>query len=101
MDIQLNLKKHCIATECKRLYNQSVSSYLKKAHGKPSLEEKNLEERIELLKTSLEQLDFPGLRSKYPALSGKTDSQVRLGSNSGGNLFISIDNLKIELLFLS
>lgn len=100
MELQLNLKKHCIATECKKIYNKSVSQYLKKIQGKSDLDEKSIENTIELLKTALEKLDFPGLRSKYSELAGKSDSIVILGINSNHELFIAIDNQNIELLFL-
>ena len=98
MEIKLNLKNHCIASEIKKLYNKSVSSYLKQARSKLPYDETSMEEKIELLKDALESLDFPGLRSRYKALAGKTDSLVLLGL-SDNRLYISIDNTRIELLF--
>ena len=99
MELELNLKNHCIASEIKKLYNKHISTYLKKAHNLKPDDTALVEETIELLKKALETLDFPGLRSKYPVLAGKTDTPVRLGMSYNLGLYISIDNKKVELLY--
>lgn len=99
LELKLNLKNHCIASEIKKLYNESVSTYFKETRKSSSYSETTVEETIELLKNALEKLDLPGLRSSYPALAGKTDSHVVLGVNDDFDLYISIDNKLIELLF--
>ncbi len=101
MELRLNLKNHCIASEVKNLYNKSVSMYLKKSQNKSFIADPELENKIELLKKALEQLDFPGLRNRYPILTGKTDSCVIVSTDSKRSLSVSIDNQKIKLLFLN
>lgn len=99
MEIELNLKNHCIASEIKKLYNRSVSTYLKKAHYLKPDDTVPVEETIELLKKALETLDLPGLRNKHPVLAGKTDTPVMLGMSYNLGLYISIDNKKVELIY--
>ena len=99
MEIELNLNNHCIASEIKKLYNRSVSTYLKKAHNLKPDDTVPVEVTIELLKKALEKLDFPGLRSKYPVLAGKTDTPVMLGMSYNLGRYISIDNKKVELIY--
>ena len=45
MIIELDLSKHCIETEIKRLYNRSVSQYFK-----PDTDKALLEKQIDVLK---------------------------------------------------
>lgn len=97
MEIQLDLRKHCIATEVKKRYNKSVSSILKRSGSLTSGDETFLEESIELLKTALENLDFPWLRTRYPELAGKTESEVILGGDSSSTLSITIDSQPIKI----
>jgi len=60
--LELNLERRCIATEAKRAYEQAVSQYFR------SSDSPDLENRIELLKDLLEQVDLPGLRGAHPEL---------------------------------
>ena len=60
--LELNLERRCIATEAKRAYEQAVSQYFR------SPDAEDLENRIELLKDLLEQVDLPGLRGAHPEL---------------------------------
>jgi len=101
VDLTLNLKKHCIASEIKKLYNKSVSTYLKKSKNNSYETDPGLEATIELLKKALEQLDLPGLRNRYPVLAGKTDTLVTIGLNNDQELSLTIENQIIKLLFLN
>lgn len=78
MEIKLNLKKHCVQTECKRQYEQALSRYFK-TKGQDA----GLESVIELLQRALAELDFGRLRSRYPALAGGTDESVVLTEKAG------------------
>ncbi len=60
--LELNLERRCIATEAKRAYERAVSQYFR------SPDSPDLENRIELLKDLLEQVDLPGLRGAHPEL---------------------------------
>ena len=65
MKIDLNLHRHCIETETKRLYNQALSTYFH-----PDSDKDTLEKTINILERALKNLDFRKLRSRYPELSG-------------------------------
>ena len=85
--MHLDLSKHCIQTEIRRLYNRSISKYFKLEREDPQLAAD-----IELLKMALEKLDFPYLRSKYPDLAGgQGDSEVELAVDTDGGVTIRID----------
>ncbi len=85
MNIKLNLSKHCIETEAKKLYNQFLSQYFK-----ADTDKERLEEQIEILKTILEQFDFPGLRSRYPELAGHHDTDIFISKNKQNQTVIII-----------
>jgi len=63
--IQLDLSKHCIETELKRLYNQIFNRLIHAAEPEPGLEK-----RFKNIVTVLEKLDFQTLRGRYPELAG-------------------------------
>ena len=67
MKILLNLSKHCIETESKRIYEESLAQYFKATDSKRA----ELEEIIEGLRIFLEYSDFNHLRSSYPVLAGR------------------------------
>jgi hypothetical protein len=73
LKINLNLRKHCIETEIRRLYNRSVSEYFKSGRDKERLEKK-----IDALKTLLEKSDFNRLRSSCSELAGHSDAETVL-----------------------
>lgn len=93
MEIELDLRHHCIATETKKRYNKALSNYFKKK-GDPSL----LEPEIELLKHALETLDFPGLRARYPKLTGKTGEKVTLSASPEGRLCLTLDGDPLDVM---
>ena len=57
MNIKLNLSQHCIETEIKLLYNQSVLKYFK------ANDKNQLEKQMKILQHALKTLDFKKLRS--------------------------------------
>ena len=85
--MKLDLSRHCIETEIRRLYNRNVSLYIKLKKEDPQLETD-----IELLKAALEELDFPKLRSDYEELAGhQGNSVIKLAVNNEGSVVIVID----------
>ncbi len=93
MNIKLNLRKHCIETEIKKIYNRSVSQYFKSGTDKAQLEK-----QIDLLKTFLEKSDFSYLRSTYPELAGHSDADVTLKTDGQDRIIILLDDKKIDIL---
>ena len=89
MKIKLNLSRHCIETETKRLYNQSVLKYFK-ANDKD-----RIEKQIEILQHALQTLDFGKLRSTYPELAGHHDDHVELYLNNQNQIIILINGKEI------
>lgn len=85
--MELDLSRHCIETEIRRRYNQALSQYFG-----PHANRSRLEEQISLLKAALESFDFPGLRSRYPALAGgRPDLRIRLIRTADGRPFLEFD----------
>lgn len=73
MEIKLDLNRHCVETEIKRLHNRAIFQYFKldKEQGFKTKQEKQiLENRIELLEQALKKFDFGFLRSKFATLAG-------------------------------
>ena len=91
MKIKLDLKKHCIETELKRLYNQSLSQYFK-----PGSNPKQTEETIDVIKSVLENSNISKLRSKYPELSGNSEADIALTADRQGQVVIIINGLEIN-----
>ena len=89
MKIKLNLSRHCIETETKRLYNQSVLKYFK-ANDKD-----RIEKQIKILQYALQTLDFDKLRSTYPELAGHCDDHVELSLNNQNQIIILINGKEI------
>jgi len=87
MQIQLILKKHCIETEAKHLYERLVKKYFRNIKLSP--DQTLLEEQIECLKTFLEKTDFGYLRSTYPVMNGKQLSSVLI------DIFVKGNDIKI------
>ncbi len=93
MRIELDLSKHCIATEMRRLYNRAVSKYFKTT----GVDKPRLEQQIEALRWCLATMDFGRLRSTHKALAGGTDAAVTLEAKGtllelaiNGNLVLSL-----------
>jgi hypothetical protein len=92
MQIKLNLSRHCVETELKRLYNRSVSNYF---NGKKNRQ--RLEEQIEILKSILERSDFARLRRACPELSGHCDAEVVLVVQSQEKVMLRVNDKVIDL----
>jgi hypothetical protein len=95
MDISLNLKHHCVQTEIKRQYNQSISKYFKL---KTTEDITRSEAAIHLLKTALESLNFGALRSTYSELRGGGEDDVFLAAGTDGELYFIINGKKIHAI---
>jgi predicted nucleic acid-binding protein len=91
MKIKLNLKKHCVETELKRLYNRSLSQYFK-----PGSNQKQNEKIIDVIKTVLENSNISNLRSKYPELSGNSEADILLSTDRQDQIVILINGLEIN-----
>ncbi len=89
MKIKLNLSRHCIETETKRLYNQSVLKYFK------ADDKDRIEKQIEILQHALQTLDFGKLRSTYPELAGHCDDHIELSVNEKNQIIIRINGKEI------
>ena len=76
-EIKLNLSKHCIETEIRRLHNHAISTYFK-----TKKEKKPLEQTIACTQYALESIDFAKLRSQYPPLAGHTNLHVVLSMDN-------------------
>ena len=90
--IKLNLFRHCVETEIKRLYNMALSEYFK---ADASLDQKDLESRIDLLHHGLETLDFGGLRNRFPELRGGSDADVDIADSTDRGLTIRVNGVTI------
>jgi len=93
MKIKLDLRKHCIETELKRLYNRSLSEYFK-----PGSNQEQIEKEIDVLKTVLENSNFSNLRSTYPELVGKCEANIVLTIDKQDQVVILINGLEINPL---
>ena len=91
MKIKLNLKKHCVETELKRLYNRSLSQYFK-----PGCNQKQNEKIIDVIKTVLENSNISNLRSKHPELSGNSEADIVLITDRKDQVVILINGLEIN-----
>jgi len=92
MKLELNLRKHCVKTELKRLYNRSLSEYFK-----PGSNREQLEKIIDVLKTVLENSNFSNLRGMYPELAGKSEANVILTTHGQDHVVISINGIEMKL----
>jgi len=93
MKLELNLRKHCVETELKRLYNRSLSEYFKQGSN-----QKQQEKIIDVFKTVLENSNFSKLRCTYPELAGKSEANIVLAADSQNHVVILINGLEINPL---
>ena len=85
--ISIDLSRHCIQTETKRVYERLVMD----CFTFDDLD-KATETKLGLLKQALETFDFKKLRAGYPELAGGSDQKVTLAADDGGRIVIMIDN---------
>lgn len=90
--IELDLSRHCIATEVKRLHNRRISEFLK---GSEHREE--LEAEITLLTRALEELDLPAMRGHHRVLAGGDSVKVVLFGSEDTPLFISVEGYLLNI----
>ena len=91
MGIKLNLQKHCIETEIKRLYNQSLSEFFIANSDKNMLEK-----RISILQYALEHFDFPYLRRTYIELAGSCKDDIVLIWDKTNRIRLKINDKEVE-----
>jgi hypothetical protein len=72
-DIELDISRHCIETEVKKLHDRAVSAYFGNREDKATLEL-----MIQFTRYALEVIDFSQLRTQHPPLAGNTNLPVRL-----------------------
>jgi hypothetical protein len=78
-EIQLDLRRHCVETEIKKLYNLALGDYFR-----PGADKQSLETRVGLLALALEGFDFPALRGHSPGLCGGSSQPVFLFEDPEG-----------------
>ncbi len=86
MKILLDLSKHCIETEAKWIYEESIREYFRV----PDSKRPGLEEKIEGLRNFLEYSDFNHLRSSHQAFAGTEGSKAVLN-------LLGLDLFEIEI----
>ena len=90
-EIQIDLRRHCVETEIKKLYNFALGAYFRPGADKPGLEA-----RIGLLKLALEGFDFPALRGRYPGLCGGSSQPVFLFEDPEGVPRMRVGELPVD-----
>jgi hypothetical protein len=88
MRLPLDLSRHCIGTEIRRLYNASIMLCIRDSGQADALEHE-----IQSLKQALETLDFAALRAAYPELRGGSCPTVYLVVNGEGRCEIEINGV--------
>ncbi len=92
MEIQLDLRQHCVETEIKKLYNLALSAYFRPDADKP-----RLEARIGLLTLALEGFDFRSLRGHYADLCGGSSQPVVLFEDLDGVPRLRVGELPVDI----
>ncbi|WP_300674773.1 hypothetical protein [Desulfoluna sp.] len=90
--IELDLSRHCIATEVKRLHNRRVSDYFKGRGEKAALEAE-----IALLARALSELDLPSLRGFHRLLAGGEAVAVVLSGAEEAPLALTLAGEPLDL----
>jgi hypothetical protein len=90
-EIQLDLRRHCVETEIRKLYNLALSAYFKPGADKPGLEA-----RIGLLTLALEGFNFRALRGCYPDLCGGGTQPVVLFEDPDGVPQLRVGELSVD-----
>ena len=85
--LKLDLSRHCIETEVRRLHERCIRDYFKQPADRS-----RLEAAIDLLLEALETFDFPALRACHPAMAGQTEHRAALDRDPQGNLRILVDD---------
>jgi len=91
--IKLDLHKHCIETEIKRLHNRCISMLLG-----GDADPVETEKKLTLLRNALDRLDFPRLRAAIPELAGNHRNDIKLLEGQEDRLMLMINAKVIDLL---
>lgn len=91
MRIRLDLSRHCIETEIKRIYNRTVSACLK-----PNADLEALEKVLVLTGAALKRFEFQAQRSAYPILQGGGTARAFLIQDASGEVVIVLDEARIR-----
>lgn len=86
----MDLRKHCVETEIRRLYNRSISHYFK-----DGADRERLEAEIDLLEKALRILDFSRLRKDFADLSGGSEDRIELGRTETGGIVLTKNGERI------
>jgi hypothetical protein len=73
IEIPLDLSRHCVETEVRRLYNRALSEYFRAGQDKS-----RIEQTIELTQHALQTFDFGRLRTTHAPLAGHSNAKVSL-----------------------
>ncbi len=87
--IKLNLEKHCIETETKRIYNRLISNYFK------ATDNIHLEKQIDFLHKALTNLDFTTLRGQFSQLSKNDENSVTYETDNSNKIIIKVDGITL------
>lgn len=90
--IRLNLQRHCIETELKRLHRRWVDRLLK-----ADTDSAEAEKTLQILEDALKRLDFPQLRAAFPELTGIRPIEAILIEAPNGCLELMINHQTIDL----
>jgi hypothetical protein len=94
MQVSLDVSKHCVLSAAKRAYTRAVNQALKG----PQSNDPELEARIEVLKTVLEEMDLAALRGKHPELAGGSDVDVRLHKDEQGAITLLLQGQVLKTI---
>jgi hypothetical protein len=90
--IELDLSRHCIATEVKRLYNRRLSDFFKGRGDQAAVEAD-----IALLARALDELDLPALRGRHRLLAGGEPVAVILSGSEDTPLCLTLAGDTLDL----
>ena len=92
LEVDLDLRKHCIETATKRSYNRLLSEYFRSKEG-----DSESEKKLALLQKALSRFDFSSLRAVHKELAGKSGARIVLTDNGGKPPGIIIDGRPIDM----
>ena len=95
VQMQLNLKRHCLLTEIRRRYEQILAEALHSPDNGTARVD-----RIEFLKDVLEQVDMVKLRGEMPELGGGSEADVRLEKTKAGAMILFLNGREVFRQFL-
>jgi predicted amidohydrolase len=91
LEIELDLRNHCIETAIKRCYNRLISGYFRNGGG-----DSESEEKLALLEKALRYYDFSALRNVRRELAGESNARITLTGTGDTPLGIAIDGSPVN-----